>query len=222
MAENDELTMTTINEFYPEAVIIDAGSFPKNQQALRWLESCHKIVCCDGAANRYLKSGHNVWRIVGDCDSLSEQIKEKYAGLIRKFPDQETNDQTKAVRYLASKGIRDIVILGATGMREDHTLGNLSLLPEYLRYGINARAYTDYGVFIPVEGDKEFICMKGSKVSIFNFGTTGMTSYGLKYPVRDFTSLWEGTLNETLYDTFTIRAKGIYMVFINYPDTLTK
>ncbi len=183
-----------------------------------WLEKCDRIVCCDGAANRYLSEDRPVWRIVGDCDSMSSEVKEKFGPIIRRFPDQETNDQTKSVKYLASKGMRRIAILGATGLREDHTLGNISLLVEYLRHGIEARAYTDFGVFIAVKNDKVFYCPTGSKVSIFNFGATEMRAEGLKYPIRDFQSWWEGTLNETTAGSFTIHADGYYLVFLNYPE----
>lgn len=208
--------MDSITDFRPEAVIIDAGTFPTDKIPLRILESSDRIVCCDGAANRYLASGRTPWRIVGDCDSLSPEIRERYASIVRHFPDQETNDQTKSVRYLASKNISRIAILGATGLREDHTLGNLSLLIDYLRDGIEARAYTDFGVFIPICGDMEFHCPEGTQVSIFNFGATGLRAEGLRYPLRDFTSWWQGTLNETTSVTFRIYARGFYLVFINY------
>lgn len=209
--------MDSITDFCPEAVIVDAGSFPHNEIALSWLNDCERIVCCDGAANRYLAAGGKPWRIVGDCDSLSPEFMQRYRAIVRRFPDQETNDQTKSVRYLTSKGIRRIAILGATGLREDHTLGNLSLLIDYLTDGIDARAYTDFGVFIPAEGRREFICPEGTQVSIFNFGATGLHAEGLRYPIRDFTSWWQGTLNETTAPGFTIHARGRYLVFINYP-----
>lgn len=209
--------MDSITDFSPEAVIIDAGSFPQNKIALSWLDGCERIVCCDGAANRYLATDNKVWRIVGDCDSLSPEIMERYSAIVRRFPDQETNDQTKSVKYLYGKGVKRIAIIGATGLREDHTLGNISLLVSYLREGIDARAYTDFGVFIPVIGDREFYCPAGTQVSIFNFSATGMRAEGLRYPIRDFNSWWQGTLNETTSDSFTIHAKGSYLVFINYP-----
>ncbi|MDE6484391.1 MAG: thiamine diphosphokinase [Duncaniella sp.] len=207
----------SITDFTPEAVIIDAGSFPVNPIALNWLDDCDRIVCCDGAANRFIAAGRRPWRIVGDCDSLSPEIMRDYSGIVRRNPDQETNDQTKSVHYLADKGIGRIAILGATGIREDHTIGNISLLPDYLSLGVDARAYTDYGVFIPADGDREFHCAAGTEVSIFNFGATGMSATGLRYPIRDFTTWWQGTLNVTTGSTFTIRARGRYLVFINYP-----
>ena len=209
--------MDTIYDFSPEAVVIDAGSFPTAGNALMWLDKCDRIVCCDGAANDYLARGLKTWRIVGDGDSLSPEFKQKYRDILRLFPEQETNDQTKAVRYLAGKGIRRIAILGATGLREDHTLGNISLLIDYLKHGIEARAYTDFGVFIPSENEHEFTCPPGTQVSIFNFGATGLRAEGLRYPIRDFDSWWQGTLNETTAGHFKIHAHGHYLIFLNYP-----
>ena len=209
--------MNTINDFRPEAVIIDAGSFPENPLALQWLEHQTRIVCCDGAANRFIAAGGRPWRIVGDCDSLSPQLLRDYGSIVRRNPDQETNDQTKAISYLASKGFREIAILGATGLREDHTIGNISLLVDYLSHGIHARAYTDFGVFIPARDTQEFHCPAGTQVSIFNFGATGLSAEGLRYPLRDFTSWWQGTLNETIAPTFRIHASGPYLIFIAYP-----
>lgn len=209
--------MDSITDFSPEGVIVDAGSFPNHNIALQWLDRCHRIVCCDGAADRFLAAGLIPWRIVGDCDSISPGTRHRYAGILRPCPDQNTNDQTKAVKYLAAKGIRRIVILGATGEREDHTLGNISLLIDYLKEGIVARIYTDYGVFIPVTGPRRFTCTAGSQVSIFNFGAYGFCAEGLRYPIRDFTNWWQGTLNETTSDEFVIQATGSYLVFINYP-----
>ncbi len=209
--------MDTITDFSPEAVVVDAGLFPTNPVALRWLDGCSRIVCCDGAANSFFASGRRAWRIVGDCDSLSPEMMRSHADIIRRNPDQETNDQTKAVRYLARRGITRIAIVGATGLREDHTLGNISLLVDYLRDGIDARAYTDFGVFIPVSGTRQFDCLPGTQVSIFNFGATRLQAEGLRYPLRDFDSWWQGTLNEAPDGRFTISADGTYLIFINYP-----
>lgn len=145
-------SMLSVNDFKPEAVIVGAGEFPNHPIPLKWLEGCQRVVCCDGAADRYLETGMPIWRIVGDCDSLSPENSLRYAPIIRRFADQETNDQTKAALYLHGKGYNHIAIIAATGMREDRTLGNISLLIDYMRQGIDARIYTDYGVFIPVSG----------------------------------------------------------------------
>lgn len=206
----------SIDNFPAEAVVVDAGTFPTSPHALSWLERCNKVVCCDGAANDYIASGRVPWRIVGDCDSLLPELTKRYADRVVRMPDQETNDQTKAVLYLTSQGIVNVVIIGATGKREDHTIGNVSLLIDYLRQGINSRIYTDHGVFIPVRNQIQMKCRPSVEVSIFNFGATDLQANGLQYPLRDFTSWWQGTLNVTTGTEFRITARGYFLVFVNY------
>ena len=215
MERIDDRTMISY-EFTPDAVVVGGGDYPTHEKPLAMLHAAPRVVCCDGAADEYISHGLTPWRIVGDGDSLSEEAKSRYADIIRINPDQETNDQTKAVEYLASKGYRDIAIVAATGRREDHTLGNISLLIEYLRKGLNVRIYTDYGMMVACNGNQTFSSPKGSAVSIFGFGTEGMTSEGLAYPIRDFSSWWQGTLNKTTADQFSITCQGDYIVFINY------
>ncbi len=205
-------------DFNPQAVVVGGGDYPCHNVPLTLLANAHRVVCCDGAADEYITHGLVPWRIVGDGDSLSGDTRRKHSGIIRINPDQETNDQTKAIEYLAAKGFKDIAIVAATGQREDHTLGNISLLVEYLRKGLNVRIYTDYGMMVACEGNQSFRCPEGTAVSIFGFGTKGMESQGLAYPIRDFTSWWQGTLNKTTGTRFSVHCQGEYIVFMNYPQ----
>ena len=199
-----------------EAVILANGDYPSNEKPLQILEEAPIVVCCDGGANEYIAKGHLPNIIIGDGDSLSEENRLKHASLLHHIPDQETNDQTKAVQYLLAQGKRKIAIVGATGKREDHTIGNVSLLMEYMRMGAVVRSYTDYGVFIPCKNTYTFNCRIGQQVSIFNFTAKNLQSEGLAYPIYDFTSWWQGTLNECTDTSFTIKAEGEYLLFINY------
>ena len=199
-----------------EAVVLANGDYPFADIPFQLLKKAPYVACCDGGANEYIERGCLPDIIIGDGDSLSEANRKKYADLIYHNPDQETNDQTKAVQYLLSKGKRRIAIVGATGKREDHTIGNVSLLMEYRRMGAEVRTYTDYGVFVPCEGTCVFDCRPGQQVSIFNFTAKGLKSKGLAYPIYDFTSWWQGTLNRCTDTSFTIEAEGEYLVFLNY------
>ena len=52
-------------------------------------------------------------------------------GAIYKYAFENPNTHRNTMRkYLLSKGKRRIAIVGATGKREDHTIGNVSLLME--------------------------------------------------------------------------------------------
>lgn len=206
-----------INEHYiPEAVILANGEYPSHELPLKLLKEAEFVVCCDGAANEYISRGHTPDVIIGDGDSLSPENKIRFSGIVHHIADQETNDQTKAIRFLQEKGFRKIAILGAAGKREDHTLGNISLLIDYMRSGMEVRTFTDYGVFMPIEGTQTFASHPGQQVSIINFGAKGLKGEGLVYPLSDFTNWWQGTLNEATADHFSIHCEGEYLLFIAY------
>lgn len=218
MEKNDQGTSGLGFSFTPQAVVLGGGDFPHHPLPLRLMQQTDRLVCCDGSANPCLANGIVPWRIVGDGDSLSPEVSRHWADRIRLSPDQETNDQTKAVDYLAGKGVERIAILGASGRREDHTLGNISLLMEYQRHGLEVRIYTDYGVFIPCSGDCTFRCPEGTAVSVFSFGAKDIRSEGLAYALYDFSALWQGTLNHSTAETFTIHAEGDYLVYLAYEN----
>ena len=199
-----------------DAVIVAGGEFPTAPQPLEVLQSTPFVVCCDGAADRYIATGHTPYAIVGDGDSISAENREKYTHLLHIIAEQETNDQTKAVRFLMEQGKRRIAIVGATGLREDHTIGNISLLVEYARMGCDVCSFTDYGIFIPCNGTTTHKCHKGQQVSIFSITAKDLSAEGLRYPIYDFSNWWQGTLNECTGDKFTINATGWYLLFINY------
>ncbi len=199
--------------FKPDAAILADGEYPSSV-ALEALEKAPFVVCCDGAAVKWISEGRMPDAIVGDGDSLPQEIKEKYESVFHWDPDQETNDQTKAVRFLKSEGKKNILIFGATGKREDHTLGNISLLIKYMEEGQDVRSVTDFGVFVPCSGNCKFRSFEGQQVSIFNFGAKDLAAEGLKYRIYDFSSWWQGTLNESLGREFTIKATGNYIVFL--------
>lgn len=210
---------TIFNDFLPEAVVLDAGSFPSHAVPLQILASTPNIVCCDGAAAGYIGRGYTPWRIVGDCDSLNPALQREYSNILRRNPDQETNDQTKAVTYLAKHGFQKIAIVGATGMREDHTLGNISLLIDYMTAGMDVRIYSDYGVFIPYCDSAKIELPQGTRLSIFNFSATGFSASGLEYPLHEFTSWWQGTLNRSTDREVKIHAHGYWLLFAVYPSS---
>lgn len=198
-----------------DAVVLANGEYPASPLPLKILTEAPYVVCCDGGANEYIRWGRVPDAIVGDGDSLSPENRKLYGHILHASSDQETNDQTKAVNFLLEQGKRRIAILGATGKREDHTLGNISLLIDYMRLGAEVRTYTDYGVFVPCRGTCTFPCLPGQQVSIINFTARGMQGRGLVYPLRDFTNWWQGTLNECTGTEFTIEAEGEYLLFLN-------
>ena len=152
----DELSTSNEQLLTIDAVVLANGEYPASPLPLKILAEAPYVVCCDGGADEYIRRGHTPDVIIGDGDSLSDENRRKFGHILHRISDQETNDQTKAVNFLLAKGKRRIAIIGATGKREDHTLGNISLLIDYLRAGADVRTYTDYGIFIPCRGTRTY------------------------------------------------------------------
>lgn len=203
-----------IDLYQPEAVIVANGEFPSASVMHRWIDRAPLVVCLDGAANRLLQLGYRPHLIIGDGDSIQPGLAERHEVEFIRVDEQETNDLSKAVRHLHRRGCRQLMMLGITGRRDDHTLGNISLLVYYLQMDIKAVAVTDWGTFIPCRGNAQLKTTKGQQVSLFNFRATGFKSNDLVYPPYDTTMLWQGTLNEAKSDHLSIQAEGDYLVYL--------
>ena len=115
-------------------VIVADGNFPEHHIPLGYIRNASRIICCDGSAENLIKAGYIPDAIVGDMDSISKESADRFSDRIFRDGNQDTNDLTKAVKWCNERGYNDIVIVGATGKREDHTIGNISLLTEYSEY----------------------------------------------------------------------------------------
>ncbi len=188
-------------------IILANGAFPKSEKLLQLLDATEQIICCDGAVNKLVDSGREPSVIIGDLDSVRAEIKAKYKKRLIHITEQDTNDLTKAVNWCASYGLSDVVILGATGGREDHTIANIALLSKYQEQ-INVRILTDNGSFIPISKTTIFNSFSGQQVSIFSQDVDiEIFSEGLKYPLQNLklNRWWMGTLNESVSEQFTVQ-----------------
>ena len=103
-------------------VVVANGRFPQTALPLHLLHQASVVIACDGAVEALDKAGITPTAIVGDLDSIPSRFREQYADRIHIVEDQEINDLTKSVRFAHRSGQQEVLILGATGLREDHTL----------------------------------------------------------------------------------------------------
>jgi len=218
---NNNEQRATINEQQVEKVVVVAnGKFPEHEIPLNALADADIVVCCDGATANVDKHGIIPTAIVGDLDSLTSFLKTKYADKLHHDSDQNTNDLTKAIKWCLSRNYTTIDIVGATGLREDHTLGNIGLLPLYARMGARVRMFTDNGFIIPLLVSQSVESFIGQQVSIFSPNNlTKTTSTNLRYPINNgiLNEYWMGTLNESLGEKFTLEFEpGPLILFLKY------
>jgi thiamine pyrophosphokinase len=211
-------------------VIICDGQFPKTEYPRYLIRTADFIICCDGALKKFIKHSETIFGeerlpdlVIGDMDTLPVSWQKKYADIIVKESEQEHNDQTKAVRWALSNisGIGNLYILGSTGGRADHTIGNLSLLMEYTRMfnlgEIMLEAVTDEGTIFAINDTTEFDCGTGRSVSIFSPDSTlKIKSSGLEYQTEGvvFDNWWKATLNKASQDNVRLEFNHPSMALI--------
>ena len=197
-----------------QIVILAAGDVPSHPVPLSVLDKADFVVCCDSAYHKALRAGIALreYIVIGDGDSLPSSEQQALGNRWVHISEQDYNDLHKAMRWATGRfpvHQSRFTILGATGCREDHTLGNIAYLSTFVEEypGIAIEMITDHGIFTPIRRTTTFPSFRGQQVSIFSLSPTAVcSSEGLAYPFqrRTFRQWWEGTLNESQGNTFTI------------------
>lgn len=134
-------------EFYrvanKKALIVASGSIG-NLSILKNVEDEYDfILAADGGANHLLNAGIYPNIIIGDLDSISKDILEisKENNIaIEEFPvKKDASDTELSIDYLIDKGYREVDLMGVTGSRMDHTLGNILLLNKLLEKDVKGK-----------------------------------------------------------------------------------
>ena len=205
--------------FECKTVILANGLFPSHPAPLAALRSAERVVCCDGAADRLVEAGFEPAWIVGDLDSVSSGVRDRFRERLVAVREQASNDLSKAFHFCRSRGWRDLVILGATGLREDHTLGNLSLLADFAREA-SVRMLTDAGWFTPLLSSAALPACAGQQISLFALDPrTAVSAEGLKYPLDRLRleRWWTASLNEASGEVIRLDfTGGPLLVFQTY------
>lgn len=220
---------------YNTVVIICDGQFPKTEYPRYLIRTADFIICCDGALKKFIRNSRSIFGkerlpdlVIGDMDTLPAPMQKKHSEIIIKEDEQEHNDLTKAVRWVTHNlnEVRTMHILGATGDREDHTIGNISLLMEYARTAdieakdIDINMISDKSTIFAITDTCEIDCGEGRAVSIFSpDNTLKICSEGLEWPTDEvvFDNWWKATLNRATSDrvSLSFSHKSIALIILD-------
>lgn len=208
-----------------KVLIISGGkAYDDLISALVSKEQYSLIIAADSGLNAAERLNLKPDCIVGDFDSVSQSVLEKYKALsvpIKTFPREKdmTDTQISLELAMSHKPAR-IDIVAATGCRLDHVLANIHLLMNPMQAGIDAfiidinnKIYLRNNSF-DIEKDKQF----GNYVSLLPFSekVTNITLKGFKYPLEYATLLAGSSLgisNEIVDSTASvIFEEGILLV----------
>lgn len=185
-----------------QALIISGGHL-EDAFAVSYMEKYQFqfTIAVDSSMAFFYRKGLVPDYIVGDFDSVSPEILHNFRAMrdsgqgkpkILQFqPEKDETDTELAIRTAIGQGCRTIHILGGTGTRMDHMLGNLHLLGMAMEQGVEAiMADKNNRIRMVQEGlvlrrEEQY----GRYVSLLPFTpqVTGLTLKGFKYPLNQYT-----------------------------------
>lgn len=160
------------------------------------------VICVDGALEKAYEWQIPVDIILGDFDTVSGDVLAKYrekkvkesplAQIESYSPEKDVTDTHLAILRAEKEKPEQIIVLGATGSRLDHVIGNLQAMYDCTVQGTKI-CFLDPVCRISMTTDFLTIRKKeayGPYLSILPFAATAkkVTLSGVKYPVenRDF------------------------------------
>lgn len=168
--------------------VIAGGAPIEDYTAIRSLLSPDDfVIFCDSGLRHLEKLGVSPSLIVGDFDSYDGPRPD--AETITLPCVKDDTDSFFAVKEAVKRGFEEFLLIGVTGGRLDHTLGNLSILL-YLdsvgKRGVIADDWSEMEL-IPPEG--AFVDDSYSFFSLIAMGgdASGVTIEDAKYPADDIT-----------------------------------
>ncbi|MXX37135.1 MAG: thiamine diphosphokinase [Gemmatimonadetes bacterium] len=196
------------------ALIVGNGEPPSRELFAACAREAELILCADGGANTASAYGYAPDYIVGDLDSVSSQSKAALAANRVVLVDPEGNvgtDGQKVLNHAVALGVTEAVLVGFTGRRTDHLLGNLSLLKTFADR-LALRMVDDYCDIRLIDRCIRFRADIGQKISLCPLDGTaeGITTEGLKWALRSenlIPGVRDGISNEVVDNPVEIRVE---------------
>lgn len=172
-------------------LIVSGGKIPSNDFLRQSVTSFQPrfIIAADSGADILFENKITPDILLGDFDSVREDALNYFRGkceIIALNKEKDETDTESALLKAHELGAKEIVIIGGTGNRLDHTFANLYLLKKAEDMGMHAVLADERQQIFLVRAQKEFHNMKGRGISLFSFceNITGITTHGFYYPLN--------------------------------------
>lgn len=141
------------------------------------------IICADGGIDKALEEGITPNMVVGDMDSA--KTVPKGIEFFRALPEKDETDTLLCIDKAMEKGFLDIVIVGGTGGRLDHTIANLQTLKYAADKGANVSIKDGKNTAFILKTGSVRIPKENAYLSLFAYTEECMVSVsGVKYPLQ--------------------------------------
>ncbi|QBD84790.1 thiamine diphosphokinase [Clostridium tetani] len=174
-----------------KALIVCGGKAPEKELLLEELKDSDIIIAADKGAEALYKCNIKPNFIVGDFDSIDENILNYYKKSninLNAFPvEKDFTDSEAAVIKAINMGTHKIALLGCTGSRLDHVLSNINLLYYSLTSNIQCYIRDEFNYIRMVEKPTYIKKDKFKYFSLLSFkeDVINLTIHGAKYPLNN-------------------------------------
>ncbi len=174
-------------------IVIGAGNCSMPDIQIQEGDFC---IAVDGGYAYCKKFGIAPELIIGDMDSLDENLQEEAERMeelfpekvIRLCPEKDDTDTLTALKFGMKRGYRQFHIYGAMGGLIEHTVANIQCLVYLKNNGANGYLLDD-GIAVSVLKEESIVFgkEKDGYFSLFALGeeAEGVTIAGMKYPLEN-------------------------------------
>ncbi|OFI07677.1 thiamine pyrophosphokinase [Clostridium acetireducens DSM 10703] len=175
-----------------KTVIVAGGSPPSFDLINKELEDATYLVCADSGANCLYNYNIKPHYLIGDFDSIDKNVFDFYkkeSCIIEMYPkDKDDTDTELCIKKAIELFSDEIVLLGCTGSRLDHILGNIGLLLRCLNLNIKASIRDNNNIIFI---SNKPLSVKGEKGEDFSIQAycnevKGLTLRGCKYELTNY------------------------------------
>lgn len=175
-----------------KCIIVANGTLVCDPEIKRLFKGADLIIAADGGATHLKRMNIQPHVIIGDLDSILPETRfffEANQTPIRVHPSQKDNTDTDlCLDFALGKGATEIIFLGVTGTRLDHTLANIFLLKRVSDLGIQARIVDANNEIYLVTHHLEIQGNPGDNLSVIPVSdpVTGLTLRGVEFPLENY------------------------------------
>jgi len=204
-------------------VIFANGQYISTSFYLQELQQDDYVIAVDGGANFLAKINITPDLIVGDLDSIAEDVLEKYSqnGIpIKKHKSEKDESDLELTLYQAMElGPSEIVVFGAMGKRIDHLYANITAMLEPMKQGLRIYLKDESQEIMVTDSKLTVYGEPGDYLSLFPLSkeANNIKSTGLKYSLNGETLYLgpsRGLSNEFINNKATVTLTGGYLLVI--------
>ena len=148
-----------------------------------------RVLVTDGAYDIARQQAIQVDVLLGDFDSISpgllSELRDSEAVKVVDALDQHKTDLEKALYFLQSHRVSDVIVVNALGGRMDHSLYNLRLLRRFSQTMPSLRFVTDEeNIVFQQDCHLSLVGLPSQRVSVMGFPSARISSQGLTYDMQ--------------------------------------